>query len=72
VPGARPIPKSIRPGKSASSVWNTSATCNGAWFGNMTPPDPIRMDVVAAATCAIKISGAELATLAIPWCSANQ
>ena len=33
VPGARPSPRSIRPGYSASSVPNCSAITSGAWFG---------------------------------------
>ena len=40
VPGARPRPRSIRPGCSASSVANCSATTRGAWLGSMTPPAP--------------------------------
>ena len=38
VPGARPSPRSIRPGWSASSVRNTSTTWSGAWLGTMIPP----------------------------------
>ena len=33
----------MRPGNSASSVLNRSATCSGAWFGSITPPEPTRM-----------------------------
>jgi hypothetical protein len=49
-----------------------SATCSGTWFGSMIPPEPTRIRSVAAATCPIRISGAELAMLGMPWCSANQ
>ena len=38
----------------------------------MTPPEPTRMSVVAAAIAAMRTAGAELATAAIPWCSATQ
>ena len=38
MPGARPRPRSMRPGKSASSTLNRSATISGAWLGSMTPP----------------------------------
>ena len=62
----------MRSGCSVSSVWNTSATRSGVWFGSMMPPDPTRIRDVADATCSIRISGAELAMLAMPWCSANQ
>ena len=43
VPGARPRPRSMRPGCSASSVPNCSAITSGAWFGSITPPEPTRM-----------------------------
>src|SRR4029450_4408886 len=43
VPGARPRPRSMRPGNSASSVPNCSATCSGGWFGSMMPPARVRM-----------------------------
>ena len=72
VPGARPMPRSIRPGCSASSVPNCSATTSGAWLGSMTPPDPTRIVVVAAARCAIRTAGAELAIAGMLWCSATQ
>ena len=42
VPGARPIPRSIRPGYSVSRVPNCSAITSGAWFGSMMPPAPTR------------------------------
>ena len=66
VPGARPIPRSMRSGCSASSVWNASATRSGVWFGSMMPPDPTRMREVAEAMCSIRISGTVLAMLAMP------
>ena len=43
VPGARPMPRSIRPGCSASSRANCSAIASGAWLGSITPPDPTRI-----------------------------
>ena len=43
VPGARPRPRSIRPGNSRASVPNCSAMMIGAWFGSMMPPAPTRM-----------------------------
>ena len=49
VPGARPIPRSMRPGCSASSVPNCSATTSGAWLGSITPPEPTRIVSVCAA-----------------------
>jgi len=72
VPGARPRPRSMRPGNSASNTLNRSATMRGAWFGSMTPPEPTRIADVAAAICPIMISGAELAMFARLWCSATQ
>jgi hypothetical protein len=48
-PGARPMPKSIRPGAAASSRANCSATASGAWLGSITPPDPSRIRDVRAA-----------------------
>ena len=51
---------------------NCSATTSGAWFGSMTPPDPIRMVEVDAARWAARTAGAALATPGIPWCSATQ
>ena len=47
MPGARPSPRSIRPGCSAASVPNCSAISSGAWFGSMMPPAPMRMVRVA-------------------------
>jgi hypothetical protein len=52
----------MRPGNSASSTLNRSATISGAWFGSMTPPEPTRICEVAAAIWPIMMSGAELAT----------
>ena len=42
-PGARPIPRSIRPGAAASNRANCSATASGAWLGSITPPEPSRI-----------------------------
>ena len=72
VPGARPMPRSIRPGCSASSVPNCSATTSGAWLGSITPPEPTRIVEVAAARWAISTAGAELAMAGMLWCSATQ
>src|SRR6478735_4918464 len=46
-PGARPMPRSIRPGWAASSSANCSATTSGAWLGSITPPEPTRIQGVA-------------------------
>ena len=72
VPGARPMPRSIRPGCSASSVPNCSATTSGAWLGSITPPEPTRIVEVASARCPISTAGAELAIAGMLWCSATQ
>ena len=54
----------MRPGNSASSTLKRSITISGAWFGSITPPEPMRMFFVIAATCPIMMSGAELAMFA--------
>ncbi len=72
VPGARPMPRSMRPGCSASSMANCSAMTSGAWLGSMTPPDPTWMLDVDAATWAINTAGDVLATVSMLWCSATQ
>ena len=72
VPGARPIPRSMRPGWSASSIPNCSTTVSGAWFGSMSPPEPSRIVDVAAARCASSTAGDELAMPGMLWCSATQ
>jgi len=72
VPGARPMPRSIRPWCRASSIPNCSATTSGAWLGSITPPDPTRIVEVAEARCAINTAGAELAIPGMLWCSATQ
>ena len=63
LPGARPSPRSMRPGKSVSSVPNCSAITSGEWFGSMIPPAPTRMLDVPAAICPITT---DVAALAIP------
>ena len=71
-PGARPSPRSMRPGYSAAKVPNCSAMARGAWLGSMTPPAPTRMVVVPSAT---KPATTEVAADAMPamlWCSASQ
>jgi hypothetical protein len=72
VPGARPIPRSIRPGCSASSIPNCSATTSGGWLGSITPPAPIRIRSVLAARVAARTAGEELAIPGMLWCSATQ
>ena len=42
-PGARPRPRSIRPGYMAANVPNCSAMISGEWFGSITPPAPSLM-----------------------------
>ena len=72
LPGARPMPRSMRPGARASSAANCSATTRGAWFGSMTPPEPTRMRSVRAAVAAMSTGGVVDATAGMLWCSANQ
>ena len=50
---------------------NCSAIANGAWFGNITPPEPTLIVLVLAARCAISTAGVVLATVAMLWCSAT-
>ncbi len=71
-PGARPMPRSMRPGLAASSSANCSATASGAWLGSMTPPEPSRIDVVCAPSIAISTGGEVAATAGMLWCSATQ
>ncbi len=72
VPGARPMPRSIRPGYAASSSANCSATTRGAWLGSITPPDPTLIRSVAPATMPISTGGFVAATAGMLWCSASQ
>ena len=72
VPGARPSPRSMRPGNSAASVANCSTTCSGAWLGSMMPPAPTRMREVPPATWPISTAVAALAMPGMLWCSASQ
>ena len=65
-------PRSTRPGCSASSARNISATLSGVWLGSIMPPEPTRIRLVAEAMCPIMISGAELAISGVLWCSASQ
>ena len=60
-PGELPTPKSIRPGKSASSSLKFSATFNGVYCDSKTPPEPTRIDFVCEAICEINTSGDTLA-----------
>ncbi len=72
VPGARPMPRSMRPGCSASSMPNCSATTRETWLGSITPPDPTRIRDVAPARWLMSTGGAELAMPGMLWCSATQ
>ena len=71
-PGARPRPRSMRPGCSASSAAICSATTRAGWLGSMMPPEPTRMVFVRAARWAINTGGDVLATDGMLWCSATQ
>ena len=51
----------MRPGCSASSMPNCSATTSDEWFGSITPPEPRRIVLVPAARWAIRTAGEELA-----------
>ena len=62
----------MRPGCSSASVPNCSAIVSGAWFGSMTPPEPMRMVDVLAATWAISTAVADEAIEEMLWCSAYQ
>ncbi len=72
VPGARPMPRSMRCGYAASSSANCSATTSGAWLGSITPPEPTRICRVAPAIIAISTGGLVAATAGMLWCSATQ
>ena len=72
LPGARPRPRSIRPGCSVASVPNCSAITSGEWFGSMIPPAPSRIRSVWEATCAISTAVADDAIERMLWCSAYQ
>ena len=72
LPGARPSPRSIRPGCSVSRVPNCSAMVSGEWLGSMMPPAPRRMLEVWAAIWAISTLVAEEAIEDMLWCSAYQ
>ena len=56
----------MRPGWSAASVPNASATMSGAWLGSMMPPEPTRMVAVPAATWAMTTAVAALAMPGMP------
>ena len=66
------MPRSIRPGWSASSIPNCSAITSGEWFGSMTPPEPSRIRSVTEPRWASSTAGAELAIPGMLWCSATQ
>ena len=72
LPGARPMPRSMRPGAYASSSANCSATISGEWFGSITPPEPTRIRGVCAAISAISTGGFVDPTDGMLWCSATQ
>ena len=71
-PGARPRPRSIRPGYIASSVPNCSAIVSGEWLGSITPPAPSRIVRVCAPTWAMSTLVADDAIVGMLWCSAYQ
>ena len=72
VPGARPRPRSIRPGNSVSRVPNCSAITSGEWLGSMMPPAPSRMVSVCSATWPMRMLVALEAMVGMLWCSAYQ
>ena len=72
LPGARPMPRSMRPGWAASSSANCSATTSGAWLGSITPPEPTLIRSVADAIIAMSSGGFVAATAGMLWCSATQ
>jgi hypothetical protein len=45
---------------------------NGAWLGNITPPDPRRIVEVPSPAYASATAVAALAMPAMLWCSASQ
>ena len=51
---------------------NCSAMTSGAWFGNITPPEPTRMVFVPPATNPMTTAVAALAMPGMLWCSASQ
>ncbi len=51
---------------------NCSAITSGEWLGSITPPAPSLIEVVLAATWAIRTLVAEEAIAAMLWCSAYQ
>ena len=52
VPGARPMPRSMRPGMQRLEHAELLGDASGAWLGSITPPEPTRIVDVAAAMCA--------------------
>ena len=72
LPGARPRPRSMRPGCRVSRVPNCSAMVSGEWLGSITPPAPSLMLLVLAAMWAISTLVAEEAMEDMLWCSAYQ
>ena len=72
-PGARPMPRSIRPGCSASSIANCSATTSVGWLGSITPPEPTRIAVGRRGEVREQHAAGDVeATAGIAWCSATQ
>ena len=72
VPGARPSPRSMRPGNSASSTLKRSVDHQRRMVRQHHAARADRRFFVIAATCPIMMSGAELAMVARLWCSASQ
>src|SRR3546814_15453657 len=62
VPGARPTPRSMRPGAMDASKPNCSATTSGGKLGSIMPPAPRRIRFVSPTRRARSIAGAEVVT----------
>ena len=65
------MPRSMRPGYSASSMPKASTTATAVVYPSCTAAEPTWIRSVAAASCPMSTAGDELAT-ATKWCSAIQ
>ena len=72
VPGARPMPRSMRSGMQRLERVEHLGHAQRRMVRQHDAARPDANPRVADAMCSIRISGAELAMLAMPWCSANQ